>query len=169
MKGAESQRWNLLQSACRITSAEGGIVLQVGQLFVFEGPDGVGKTELSKQFTTLLNGKGIPAQYLSFPGKEDATLGQLVYDLHHDPRSQGVARITPSSMQLMHIAAHLDAIESTILPALHSGVSVVLDRFWWSTRVYGLASGIDRDVLDQMIQIEISAWKEVLPSSIFLV
>ena len=142
---------------------------QVGQLFVFEGPDGVGKTELSKQFTALLKSKGIRAQRLSFPGNEDATLGKLVYDLHHDSQSHGVARINPSSMQLMHIAAHLDAIESTILPALRAGISVILDRFWWSTKVYGLASGINNNVLSRMIQIEIAAWEEFLPTTIFLI
>lgn len=142
---------------------------QVGNLFVFEGPDGVGKTELSEQFTLLLNRKGIRAQRLSFPGKEDATLGKLVYDLHHDPRSHGVARISPASMQLMHIAAHLDTIESIILPALRAGISVVLDRFWWSTKVYGLASGVSNNVLNQMIQVEIAAWAGFLPTTIFLI
>lgn len=142
---------------------------RVGQLFVFEGPDGVGKTELSEQFTALLNDKGLRAQRLSFPGREDGTLGKLVYDLHHDPQSRGVARINPLSMQLMHIAAHLDAIESVILPALRDGISIVLDRFWWSTKVYGLASGIDSNVLGQMIQVEIAAWQEFLPSTIFLI
>jgi thymidylate kinase len=144
-------------------------VRQVGKLFVFEGPDGVGKTELSEQFTALLNGKGIQTQRLSFPGKEEATLGKLVYDLHHDPQSHGVSHIRPSSMQLMHIAAHLDAIESTILPALRAGVSVVLDRFWWSTRVYGSASGISKNILNQMIQVEVSAWGTFTPTTIFLI
>ena len=142
---------------------------QVGQLFVFEGPDGVGKTELSEQFTALLNEKGIRAQRLSFPSREDATLGKLVYDLHHDPQSHGVAHIKPLSMQLMHIAAHLDAIESIILPALRAGISIVLDRFWWSTKVYGLASGISSNALSQMIQIEIAAWEGFLPATIFLI
>lgn len=142
---------------------------QVGQLFVFEGPDGVGKTELSKRFTALLSDRGIPVQHLSFPGKGHGTLGKLVYDLHHDSHSHGVDRITPLSMQLMHIAAHIDAIQFTIVPALRSGVSVVLDRFWWSTKVYGLASGLSQSVLNQMIRIEIDAWEEFLPSIIFLI
>jgi thymidylate kinase len=144
-------------------------VRQVGRLFVFEGPDGVGKTELSEQFTALLNSKGIRTQRLSFPGKEDATLGKLVYDLHHGSLSHGVARINPMSMQLMHIAAHLDVIESTILPALRAGICVVLDRFWWSTKVYGLASGINSKVLSWMIHIEIAAWEEFHPAIIFLI
>ena len=110
-----------------------------------------------------------PCSTLSFPGKEHGTLGKLVYDLHHDSHSHGVDRITPLSMQLMHIAAHIDAIKFTIVPALRSGVSVVLDRFWWSTKVYGLASGLSQSVLNQMIRIEVDAWEEFLPSTIFLI
>jgi hypothetical protein len=72
-------------------------------------------------------------------------------------------------MQLLHIAAHLDAIESTILPALRAGTSVVLDRFWWSTKVYGLASGVSKNVLSQMIQVEIAAWATFAPVAIFLI
>ena len=72
-------------------------------------------------------------------------------------------------MQLMHIAAHLDAIEATILPALRAGISVVLDRFWWSTKVYGLSSGVSNDTLMQMIQVEIAAWEGFLPTIIFLI
>jgi thymidylate kinase len=144
-------------------------VRQRGQLFIFEGPDGVGKTELSGRFTSMLKNRGIPSQLLSFPGKQDGTIGKLVYQIHHDPRSFGVAKVSSSSMQLMHIAAHIDAIENTILPALKAGTSVVLDRFWWSTKVYGLAGGSDQRLLDTMIDVELAAWGTVQPSMVFLI
>jgi thymidylate kinase len=140
-----------------------------GKLYVFEGPDGVGKTELSGRFTMLLNEKGVPAKSLSFPGKSEGTVGKLVYDLHHGPKSFGVAGISAASMQLMHIAAHVDAIESVILPALKAGTSVVLDRFWWSTKVYGLAAGSGKRLLESMIEVELAAWGHVRPFRVFLV
>jgi thymidylate kinase len=144
-------------------------VSQLGKLYVFEGPDGVGKSELSSRFTAMLNERGTPARLLSFPGKSEGTVGKLVYDLHHAPQSFGVAKMSPSSMQLMHIAAHIDAIEGVILPTLRSGVSVVLDRFWWSTKVYGLAGGINGRLLDNMIAVEFAAWGSTWPSRVFLV
>lgn len=140
-----------------------------GKLYVFEGPDGVGKTELSVRFAALLNEKGVPAKLLSFPGKSEGTVGKLVYDLHHAPKSLGVKGITAASMQLMHIAAHVDAIENIILPALQEGVSIVLDRFWWSTKVYGLESGGSKRLLEKMIEVELAAWGDVRPFRVFLV
>jgi thymidylate kinase len=136
---------------------------------VFEGPDGVGKSELSKRFADLLDRRGIPRLHLSFPGREEGSLGKLVYDIHHAPARFGVEGITPSGLQLLHVAAHLDAIERTIVPALRSGVSVVLDRFWWSTKVYGVAAGVNRRVLDQMIEVENVAWGKTSPARIILV
>jgi thymidylate kinase len=144
-------------------------VRQRGQLYVFEGPDGVGKSELSSRFAAMLNNRGIAAIQLSFPGRDEGTLGRLVYGLHHTPRSFGVNKVTSASMQLMHIAAHVDAIESTILPALRSGTSVVLDRFWWSTKVYGLAGGVDKGLLEKMIDVEIASWRTVSPALVFLI
>jgi thymidylate kinase len=144
-------------------------VRQIGQLYVFEGPDGVGKSELSSRFAAMLNKKGTPAQLFSFPGKSKGTVGKLIYDLHHSAKSFGVAKISASSMQLLHIAAHIDAIEGEILPALAAGTTVVLDRFWWSTKVYGLAGGSDERLMEKMIEVELAAWGPVWPSAVFLI
>ena len=140
-----------------------------GQLFVFEGADGVGKSTLSARFAELLTQRGIPHLLLSFPGKEQGSVGKLVYDIHHSPDQFNVSGISGASLQLLHIAAHLDAIERTIVPALRSGTSVVLDRFWWSTKVYGLASGVGKRLLDKMIDVEIAAWGTFRPTRIILV
>ena len=93
---------------------------QSGKLYVFEGPDGVGKTELSVRFAAILTNRGIAATHVSFPGKDEGTIGKVVDGLHHAPESFGVTKVAPATLQLMHIAAHVDAIERTILPALRS-------------------------------------------------
>lgn len=142
---------------------------QTGQLYVFEGPDGVGKTELSARFTAILKDRGIPSTRLSFPGKDEGTIGKVIYDLHHAPESFGVTMVTPSSLQLLHIAAHIDAIERVIIPTLHAGTSVVLDRFWWSTKVYGLAAGSNKRLLDNIIDVELASWGSVSPTLVFLI
>lgn len=140
-----------------------------GKLYVFEGPDGVGKSVLSRRFAVLLESRGVSTQLLTFPGKEEGTLGKIVYELHHDPKRFGIRGVSASSIQLLHIAAHLDAIERAILPALGAGITVVLDRFWWSTKVYGLASGMSHKTLDAMIAVELAAWGIVKPTGIFLI
>lgn len=140
-----------------------------GQLFIFEGPDGVGKSTLSKALVKQLNAAGHACDYLAFPGREPGTLGYHVYQLHHDHAAFGVASIHPTSLQLLHIAAHIDVIERHILPTLTAGRSIVLDRFWWSTWVYGLTSKIERGVLQAMLDVERPSWKEIQPAVIFLV
>ena len=142
---------------------------QLGKLYVFEGPDGVGKSELSSRFTAMLNEKGTPAKLLSFPGKNEGTIGKLVYDLHHAPQSFGVARMSSSSLQLMHIAAHIDAIETVILPALRAGTS----SFWTDSggppRCMDSPGGSDKRLLESMINVELAAWGAIRPCVVFLV
>jgi dTMP kinase len=140
-----------------------------GQLLVFEGADGVGKSELVHLFSSWLVKEGYLTEVYSFPGKEEGTLGRLVYELHARPEQFGVLRLTAASLQNLHIAAHLDAIERRILPSLKSGHTVVLDRFWWSTYVYGITSGVDRLILERMISTEKAAWGSVKPRVVYVV
>jgi thymidylate kinase len=138
------------------------------RLIVFEGPDDSGKTTLSHALVKYLNSNGIACDYFAFPGGDVGTLGKLVHTLHHDSRSMGVESLTPTSLQLLHIAAHVDAIESRIRPSLRIGRTIVLDRFWWSTWVYGRVSGIKDSALRAMIRSEVLAWGKIRPAMIFL-
>src|SRR5215472_11654915 len=140
-----------------------------GKLIVFEGPDAVGKSTLVRQLRELLERKQIPSESVSFPGDRPGTIGKLVYDLHHGPEKFGIEHISPVGLQALHIAAHLDAITRIILPAVDSGKWVVLDRFWWSTWVYGRAAGIDPPVLDSLISAEKLQWEKCAPSVLFLI
>lgn len=137
-------------------------------LFVFEGPDGVGKTTMVREVGKQLQNAGLPSVCLSFPGKEDGTLGAHVYKLHHDALSFGVTQMSPFSLQLLHVAAHIDAIECRILPLIKQGTSVLLDRYWWSTMVYGLATGVPKPQLEKLISMERSSWSTILPTTLFL-
>jgi dTMP kinase len=139
------------------------------RLIVFEGADAVGKSTLAADCHSLIIGFNPSAELLSFPGQRSGSLGKLVYELHHNPKRLGVEGISPLALQTLHIAAHLDTITSIILPSIASERWVVLDRFWWSTWVYGRAAGIDPQTLDTLIQAEKLTLGGLKPSVVFLV
>ena len=138
-----------------------------GRLIVFEGPDGVGKSTLVEQLTSRLRKAGIPCEQQAFPERRPGSLGSRVYNLHHNVVGQG--GINPTSRQVLHIAAHIDVIEGHILPALRAGTWIILDRFWWSTWVYGVASEVPKRSLRAMIGLEKLHWGQVKPDVLFLV
>jgi len=139
-----------------------------GTLIVLEGPDGVGKTTIGKLVAEELRQRGEDVLELSFPGKEPGSVGELVYEVHHDGGPVRAAEITRLSMQALHIAAHLDAIERRISPAVRDGATVVLDRYWWSAWVYGITAGCDRRTLRALINAERTAWRDLRPALVVL-
>lgn len=141
----------------------------LGKLYVFEGSDGVGKSSIAQKVEENLRKRGADILLLSFPGREPKSLGSLVYEVHHDIESFGIDHVSPTSLQILHIAAHIDCIENRILPALSDNKTVVLDRYWWSTVAYGMASGIPRRILDAMIALERIAWGSLKPDRLFLI
>ena len=139
-----------------------------GTLIVIEGPDGTGKSTLVNGLLKLYHLAGINSIIVCFPGCETGSLGALVYQLHHKSIELGVSRITASALQAMHIAAHLDAIETTIIPFLSRGGTVLMDRFWWSTWVYGAVAEVENSILEKLISAEKAAWGEHLPAHVFV-
>ena len=140
----------------------------MGSLIVFEGVNGTGKTTLSKMLVRHLNSLGHPAEYFSFPGSEKGSLGDVVYQIEHSQHKPLKGEIHPASMQLLHIAAHIDAIENRILPNLRKGIHVILDRYWWSTWAYGVATGVSKSTLNSLIDLEQQFWKGYYPEVAFL-
>ena len=140
-----------------------------GVLIILEGPDEVGKSTLAGALTDELTSHGIPCIHTAFPGDAEATLGRLVNDVHHHPEEFGLEGMTPSSLQALHLAAHIDMIERIIQPALAQGHWVVLERFWWSTWVYGICAGGDPKTLDAITAVERLVWADTRPSVFFLV
>jgi thymidylate kinase len=140
-----------------------------GNLIVLEGPDGVGKSTLTSALVDRLCEFGIPCHAYAFPGNEPRTLGSLVYRLHHKDEALGVDTIAPIALQAAHIAAHMDAIERVFRPKLESGENIVLDRYWWSTAIYGALGGAPRDILEGLIAAERLCWRALQPLMVFLI
>ena len=53
-------------------------------------------------------------------------------------------------------------------PAIDSGTTVLLDRYWWSTWAYGMDEGIDRRLLAKIIDVEKVYWGDLTPDMVFL-
>jgi thymidylate kinase len=140
-----------------------------GSLLVFEGPDGAGKSELAMRLVKSLRDRGAECELIAFPGNEPRSLGRHVYRIHHEPASLAIDNLHPASLQTLHIAAHIDEIEGRILPALRKGRIVILDRFWWSTWVYGRVAGVKPKALRHMVQLEGAYWGRVRPAVVFLI
>jgi len=99
-------------------------------IYVLEGPDGVGKTYFAETLSRELD---LPL--FSFPGKHTmGSLGERVYQMHHDKTLD----VHPLSMQIMHIAAHIDLLYNHIIPMHETGKNIIMDRCWLSTAIYGV-------------------------------
>ena len=136
---------------------------------MFEGPDKVGKSSLAEATVDILRSNSIPCECLAFPGRKEGTLGHHIYELHHNRAQLKTNTLSPTALQALHIAAHIDAIENQIRPLLDAGTSVVLDRYWWSTLVYGEVNGANMKTLSALVRAEIAHWGKVKPDQIFLI
>jgi dTMP kinase len=143
--------------------------MEHGELYIFEGPDGVGKSTLAAGFADKLRALGVTTHLLAFPGREAGTLGRLVWEFHHSPDHFGVDALDPTSLQLLHVAAHIDTIERKIRPAIAAGETVVLDRYWWSTKIYGALGGASPTSIEKMINLEQDHWGEITPTATFVI
>jgi dTMP kinase len=110
------------------------------KLIVFEGIDGSGKTSLSRLFLKYLTQKGIPAVWLREP--TDSALGDKIRSV-----AQNSEQISPQQELDYFIQDRRWDVENNILPALQSGKTVVLDRYFYSNACYQGARGLDMNAI----------------------
>ncbi len=108
----------------------------MAQLIVFEGIDGSGKTSLSRLFHDRLLAAGTPATWLREP--TDSPLGRKIRRLAQDKDAISITE----ELELF-IADRRWDVETNILPALRSGTTVVMDRYYYSNACYQGARGLD--------------------------
>src|SRR5262245_34945091 len=102
-----------------------------GRFFVFEGIDGCGKTTQSRLLQLELRRRGVNLLHLREPG--GTTIGEAVRELLLDPRR---AEMTPWTEVFLFMASRAQLVAEKIRPALAAGVTVVLDRYYYSTAAY---------------------------------
>ncbi len=142
--------------------------MTLGRLIVLEGPDGGGKSTTAEVLAENLRASGKTVHLFAFPGNESGTVGRLIYDLHHKPETFGVQSVTPACLQVLHAAAHIDAIQTKIRPAFERGDTIIMDRFWWSTIIYGREAGVDERTLELLELLARHHWGFAIPSAAFV-
>lgn len=108
----------------------------MAQLIVFEGIDGSGKTSLSRMFHARLLAGGTPAVWLREPS--DSPLGLKIRRLAQEQDAISIQE----ELDLFIEDRRWD-VEANILPALRSGTTVVMDRYYYSNACYQGARGLD--------------------------
>jgi dTMP kinase len=100
---------------------------------VFEGIDGSGKTTQARLLVSNLMKMGINAIFTREPS--DGTYGQQI--------RQAKERFTAVEEEKLFREDRKEHLEKIILPALNSGLSIVCDRYIYSSVAYQGARGLD--------------------------
>ena len=139
-------------------------------IYVFEGIDNVGKSTIVQTLREMIaESLGCECVVVAFPGNEPRTLGSLVYDIHHNQKDYFELPLNETSLQLLHIASHIDLIQGKLKQLISKPCIVLLDRFWWSTYVYGLAGNLDKNMIQAILEPELIHWKDLNVRKVFLV
>ena len=111
-------------------------------LITFEGIDGAGKSTQIQELLHALNARGVEVLTLREPGGTAVAekIRQILLESSHE--------ISPIGELLLFSASRAELIQGVVMPALASGKTVILDRFFDSTTAYqGYGRGIDLELL----------------------
>ena len=64
-------------------------------LYVFEGPDGVGKSAIARSLAEHIRSHDRRCDLFSFPGQQPGTLSEWIYRVYHNPSVYGITKIKP--------------------------------------------------------------------------
>ena len=107
--------------------------MERGQLVVFEGSEGAGKSTQLRLLAGRLSAAGIPVVPLREPG--GTPVGDSIRTILLDPASD----ISPAGEALLFMASRAEIVRREIQPALKRGDVVLMDRFFLSTYAYQIA------------------------------
>lgn len=104
--------------------------MRTGQLIVFEGSEGAGKTTQLRLLTERLRAAAMTVLPLREPG--GTPLGDAIRALLLNPAQH----VSPAAEALLFMASRAQLVVDEIDPALDRGVVVLMDRFFLSTYAY---------------------------------
>ena len=113
-----------------------------GRFVTLEGPDGAGKSVVTRALADALAPSGLRVTFVREPG--GTPLGEAIRTILMD---SGLRHSGPADALLFN-AARAQLVADVIRPALDRGELVVCDRYADSTLAYqGYGSGVDRNAL----------------------
>jgi thymidylate kinase len=137
------------------------------KFLVFEGADGSGKSSLLNRIGEYSRIQFPENNFMraAFPGHDIGTLGQLVYAIHHGELTH-IRKPNETAMQVLHMAAHIDQIETNFRVHFERGGSILLDRSWWSTYAYSRLH-LSKDRALSLVKLEWPFWDTLPPPAYF--
>ncbi|MBO7703149.1 MAG: dTMP kinase [Solobacterium sp.] len=133
-----------------------------GKFITFEGPDGSGKTTVSKAVCEKLLELGYPVRYTREPG--GSRIAEAIRDIILDPQN---TEMDARCEALLYAASRRQHLTDIVLPSLEAGTHVICDRFVDSSIAYqGYARGIGAE---EVLAVNAFAIDDVMPEkTIFL-
>ena len=130
-----------------------------GKLITIEGIDGAGKSTLADALAGAIAGR-VPVELLREPGGVD--LSERIRALVKDPGIE----VGAAAEALLYAAARAQLVHERLLPLLHSGAVVLLDRFVDSSLAYqGAARGLG---VERVRQVNLMATGGLTPDRTLL-
>ena len=113
-----------------------------GRLITLEGGEGAGKSTQARLLAEALCARGLPVLRTREPG------GAPGSEFLREILLSGRIAWSPEAETMLHVAARVEHVARTILPAIEAGTWVVCDRFHDSTLAYqGYGLGVDRAMI----------------------
>ena len=109
-----------------------------GLFIVLEGPDGSGKSTMSKMIASYLEEKGHNIVFTREPG--GTPISEKIRDIILDNKNLEMADTTEA---LLYAAARAQLVAEKIKPLLENGETIISERFVYSSLVY---QGIGRNL-----------------------
>jgi len=117
-----------------------------GRLIVFEGGDGSGKTSQAKLCKERLESEGIDILHIREPGS--TPIGEKVRNILLGENQDEEIDLSPETEMLLYMSCRVELFKTEIKPALMRGLSVILERSFYSTYAYqGFGLGIDSEMI----------------------
>ena len=136
--------------------------MKKGLFITFEGPDGSGKTTVSKAVADQLRAEGYQVRYTREPG--GSAISEKIRDIILDPAN---TEMDPRTEALLYAASRRQHLVDIVLPLIEQGVTVISDRFVDSSIAY---QGYGRQIgADEVYAINAFAIENYMPvKTIFL-